>query len=264
MKWNPLFAVCALTLAGCGQPPAPAATTGLDIPPPPTAPAGPKPTPEAWRAAFDSSFHVIGPNQDQGNGITKFDACFDAVAPAKIRDCHLNVTGEKDAFRKLWIFQSPLSGIFDIAPDSPYLTQYVSVMENHSPVMFFSANFIGESWLFMTDVAIMVNGDIVLEHHFDHSDIKTHVGTGYVQERSDFVLTSQQIAGLRKIHSDSKIIIRFTGQNGFVSVDHGSKAKKSQVHMFNTDSFASDVEETLGAYDAISTKTRDKGVSDHP
>lgn len=267
---NLFLASCVMAMAACSQPPTPSTTsapaapaassTSLAIPPPPPGLAIAKNTPEAWRVAFDSSFHIMGPSKEQGDGVTKFDACFDAVAPEKLKDCHLLATGEKDAFRKLWIFKSIFSGILSLASDSPFLIDYVSVRENHSPVFLMSSHYVGESWLFMTDIAIMVDGDIVLEHHFDRTDVQTHVGNGYVEESSDFILTSQQIDGLRKIHPSSKVIIRFTGKNGYVSVDHDSKAKGAKFHLFNTDSFASDVQGALGAYDAISAKTQGKDV----
>lgn len=261
----PLLAL-VFALAGCNQQqanaptttaqaaPAPASTS-LAIPPPPLAS---KATPEAWRAAFDSSFHIVGKPEDQGDGNTQFYACFDATVPAQMNKCQSGAEVDRDGFRKLWIFKSRGSGIDSIAPDGPYFAEYVSVKENRAPVFFLATHFIGRNWLFMSDLAVMVDGEIVLEHHFDHADVNTHVGSGYVQEDSDFVLTPQQIAGLRKIGPDSNVIIRITGKNGYVSVDQGGKGKHAP--MFNSKLFAFETREMLGIYDAISAQTKGKEV----
>jgi hypothetical protein len=264
MKLKTSLVIASFAMSGCGQQPAspPSAAT-----PTPTASARtsppPKPTPEAWRAAFDSSYHMIGKSVDGGDGITKFDACFDPAAPAKMSDCDVGAAGKQDAFRKLWIFMPRLSGLFSSPigiADQPYVSAYVSVKENQSPRILYSPHYIGGSWLVMTSMAIMVDGDIVLEHNFDRTDVQTHVGSGYVEENSDFALTDKQVVGLRKIHPGSKVIIRLTGKNGFVSMDHGSKSKRAPASFFNTKSFSFDVKETLGIYDAISAKTRGKDV----
>lgn len=107
----------------------------------------------------------------------------------------------------------------------------------------------------------MVDGDVILEQNFGQTgDVKTHVGSGYVEERSDFILTDQQVAALRKIHPGSNVIIRLTGKNGYTSID-SSNSKKGLRSIFDTNSFTYDTQELLGVYDGIDAKTKGEVVT---
>lgn len=261
MKRTVLLTTILLALAGCNQQQASAPSTATHAAPPaaPIPPQPPKPTPEAWRAAFDSSFHIIGKTEDAGDGVFKFTACFDPVAPTDMKNCNVGAFAEKDGFRKLWIFtprySSVFSNIFVMGGDS-YVSSYVSVRENKAPKILLSPHYAGSEWLFVTSFAVMVDGDVVLEQTFSQpGDVKTHVGSGYVEESSDFVLSDQQVAALRKIQPGSKVIIRITGKNGYVSID-SSKSKK----LFNSALFTSDIKETLAIHDAIDANTHGKKI----
>lgn len=175
--------------------------------------------------------------------------------------CSVGANVEKDSFRELWIFTPRLSSLL-ISPigvaHQSFVASYVSVRENKAPRILLSPHFMGSDWLFMSRLAIMVDGNIVLEQTFSQpGEVTTHIGSGYVEESSNFILSDQQVAGLRKIHKGSKVILRITGKNGYVSIDSGKRNM-----LFNADAFASDIKEALAIYDGISVQTHGKEITD--
>ena len=199
------------------------------------------PTIDEWNAALSSSYKQ-SQVKDQGDGITEFMATFGSQEKS---DFALSL-GSRDAFRKLRIFQGGIPTIFETC-----VKAYVSVIDGEKPVLLLRPYYRGESWLFMKKLALMVDGNVVLEHELElqSSDRRTHGGG--VEESQDFILDSRDIEALRKITKASNVIIRITGDKGYVSLIE--KKKESSIVLFKLE-----VISALRIYDAI-----DKAVKGH-
>lgn len=71
----------------------------------------------------------------------------------------------------------------------------------------------------MHQLAIMVDGAVVLQHSFDKSGIKRETNGNRVYESASFIPDDQEIDGLRRVASaTTPIIIRVTGDRGYLTL----------------------------------------------
>jgi hypothetical protein len=210
---------------------APAAVSAAAVPNP-VAPA----TMAEWTEALEKLYTASG-KKDEGDGITSFFSNFGVAGQSK-GETHVTAFGKRDAFRKLR-FYTP--GIQLEAGTS--LEDYISLRDGKLPVLFLKPYYFGPNgWLFINHVAVMSDGEVVFERDFKEEHVDTDILPGGVQERYSFIATPEDIAGLRKIRPDSKVLIRITGKKGYVMVDK-----------FETMAFKENILDTLQIYDLMTT-----------
>ena len=193
---------------------------------------------DEWKSALLSTYNESD-TKDKGDGITESTANFHKHNG---KEGVLMLTfAKRDAFRKLRFYTFFGSSVLDIADVHTFIKIYISVPDGKKAVFFMRPTYNGKrGWLFMNKVAIMVDGEVVLEKKFPSLEAKRDVEDGYVHEEDSFIADADEISALRKITEKSTVLIRLTGDKGFVNVD------KQGV-----DFFKSDVIDGLYVYDAI-------------
>ncbi|OJA50149.1 hypothetical protein BGV66_04445 [Burkholderia ubonensis] len=104
------------------------------------------------------------------------------------------------------------------------VSAYVSIKDNGSPVLFLGPYIFRDSWLFMSKVAIMVDGDVILDQNLDVKSADREVFPGGIQEHTDFIVNNDQIEALRRMKSDSKVVVRITGTKGYMTLSKNDTA----------------------------------------
>lgn len=209
--------ICLTLLAGCQK--APEQKAAVASAPPPAAMPAPKPLPtkEGWQAAFATAFKVIESTRsvdDDGN--SEFAACFRIRNDGKCPESVMLVT--RNPFTKATYFRLFNETLLKYAPRSLYAS--ITVMDCYAPLMMLTAKFNSPNgWLFMDRAAIMVDGEIAAEHHFDSPALKRDNDGAGVHELGYWVLTDAEVDALRQLAKAEKVIIRLSGDKGYVNVD---------------------------------------------
>jgi len=194
---------------------------------------------EEWRTAFMSSYKD-SQVKDNGDGITEFMAQFGGGADKSA----VLAFGKRDAFRKLSFFKTAGAKVYEDL--GPSVGSYISVPDGEMPVIFLSPYFLGKNgWLFMNKISVMVDGEVIFERDFSDSKVSRNSETYGVEERYDFIANESDIAALRKITPASKIVIRLSGDKGYVNLE--KKGKGSDYVKIFKDSIIED----LFIYDSI-------------
>lgn len=200
-----------LIIVGCSKQDS---TASVDKSPPVSIQPAPPPsaTPEDWRKALESSYFVMS-KSDEGEGVTKFTACFSQLDAKK---CKNIAFASRDAFRKRYFFKSGFASSY---PLGNYVASYISIGNNERPSILLAPVFNGHSWLFIKKISFLLDGEIVLEKDFENFKVDRDAHGGGVTERFDFIVTEEQIAALRKIGQESNLLVRLTGDKGYVSLN---------------------------------------------
>ena len=225
MKSLVVTVLAVFALGACSKPAANAATAtapGASAPAP--VPVAPSATMVDWTAALDK-LYVASSKKDEGDGVTSFFSNFGVPGQTK-GETHLTAFGKRDAFRNLRFYTPGIQ--LEIGTS---LEEYISLRDGKLPVLLIKPYFFGPSgWLFINHVAVMADGEVVFERDFQNEHVDTDILPGGVEERYTFLATPDDIAGLRKIRPDSKVLIRITGRKGYVMVDkRGTAAFQSNI-----------------------------------
>lgn len=206
--------VTLAALAGCDKP---ANTTGAPAATAPVAAPPPNITAQDWTAAVAGAY-VASKKESKDDGITEFLACFDDVSSGSAK-CNMFMFGKRDAFRKVTHFTPAWTQLAG-SGGAPYVGSYLAVPDCKEPVVFIASHFWGRSWLFMSKVAVMVDGELVLERDFkdQHSSVRREIYPGGVEEDFHFVANPQDRAGLAKLVPAKELAVRISGDKGYVTV----------------------------------------------
>ncbi|WP_439672894.1 hypothetical protein AEMCBJ_33510 (plasmid) [Cupriavidus necator] len=240
---NPICATiilaCSLVLGACNKNAPAAVEKNKTEAVTPSAP--PPPTPADWKNALESTYvkHSV---KDEGDGLESFTACFEPAAPDQKKKCGAFAFGKRDAFRKLRFYETGIPMMIGNG-----ISTYVSLKDNELPILILTPYIFRKNWLFMNKIAVMVNGDVILEQDLNVDLAGQEIFPGGVQEHSAFAATRDQVHALRQIKPDSAVIIRFTGKKGYMTLD---KADTSVVK--------SKIIEVLQVYDSIQKAVTDK------
>ncbi len=97
----------------------------------------------------------------------------------------------------------------------------------------------------MNQLAVMVDGEVILDKAFDSEKVdRTTISKG-VREEGTVRLNEQEIDALRKV-GKKKPTIRFTGDRGYVTVNKGPF------------SWGEDIGDLLSIYDQLQSALKDK------
>lgn len=232
-KLTLLAALILVGVAGCSRDDAPAPKA------PPVAVAAHEATPDEWRAALTGAYTETI-RRDGSDGTTTFMANFDGGGTKG----HKITFGSRDAFRKLRIFKAGMPMNITTGVKS-----YVSVPDNEAPILFLQPYFWGRNgWLFMNKVSVMVDGEVILEQACGKVERDTE-GVG-VAELCNVAPSEEGIDALRKVVNSAKVVVRLTGDKGYVNLD--SKAKFNSL-----EEFKEDIQSAIAVYDVIRAATKD-------
>jgi hypothetical protein len=93
----------------------------------------------------------------------------------------------------------------------------------------------------------MVDGNVVFEREFEPTAVSRDTKGVGVEEFYDFIATDKDIAALRKINGKSEILVRISGDKGYVNLNSESKKVISEIEIFKLD-----VISAIRIYDATS------------
>jgi hypothetical protein len=233
--------ISAVALTGCDQstsdaPHAASAQASATQQTPPPEPPAPPPPPrlslEDWKRAVESTYNVSDKKQDD-NGVTEFYACFDCNDKERVG---VAAKGKYDGFRKVThlipVWQNLARTAGHYAHKSGVYS-FVAIIDCKEPLFVISPVVEAKNWLFMNKVALMADGEVVLEHEFDNVD-RDH-DDGDVTESAVWILDDRDIEGIEKFISSQKQIARISGKKGYITVNSGDVAKsaKETLTMFN-------------------------------
>jgi hypothetical protein len=174
----------------------------------------------SWLESVNATYRKLDEKAD-GEGITEFVACFDVAAGPKCSSATLSLFGKHDAFRRLTHFHGVFSQLFAQKwAIEPTVGLYVALADCDLPTVFISPVYVrrsGAEWLFMNRVAIMADGDIVIDREL--GDVDRNSVPGRLIERSHIMLDRPEMEALDKIANARKLVVRLTGKRGFVTVD---------------------------------------------
>lgn len=213
-----IIGAAALLLGGCGEkPPEPQAAAAAAAPAPAPAPP-PKPpyTKVQWQEAFRSAFEERD-KKINSEGITEYMACRDKT-PAGT--CGHFAFGTRDAFRKIDHLTPASTQLNETILAQNYLGIYVAALECEAPSLFVSpaVNRRG-GWLFMQKVALMADGEVVMERDFSKAKVERDATGNFIHERASFIAKPAEREAIKTFMGASSRIIRITGEKGYVTVD---------------------------------------------
>lgn len=178
---------------------------------------------EEWRAAFASSF-TASKKKGGSDGTSEFMACFEAGEPK----CKLLLFGDSDAFRKLTFF-TPLGVKLQAFVRGNYLRTYLSVKECGRPVVILEPFYFSKSgWLFMHSVAVMADGEVVLEKNFREQTVDRSTDSPGVEESIHLPASAADVEGVRRAAAAKQIVVRITGDKGYVTARPDDAAKMKE------------------------------------
>jgi hypothetical protein len=235
MKLILAAALTALALGACSKPTAPAAFAPPAVPVIAVFPvAPPPPTMTDWTTAL-STVYKESDRKDEHDGVTSFFCVF-GVPGSEKGATHLVAFGKRDAFRKLRFYTPGIQ--LEVTTS---LETYLSLKDGGTPIVFLKPYYFGpDGWLFMQHVAVMADGEVIFERDFKDGPVDHDQLPGGVTERYNFIATPADIESLRKIHPDTKLVIRFSGKKGYVT-----------VNKLMTSEFRANIQDSLKIYDAM-------------
>ena len=226
-------------LTACGRPSqeasAPASAPVIAAAPstPPSAVA-PLATKQEWLAAVNGVYTKTDTKPDD-EGVVEFMACFESGTPK----CSLRSWGKRDEFRKVSHF-TPVQSSFVKYRNEPYLHSYVALVDCTTPNILLNPRFKGDSWMFMTKVAVMADGELVLEQDVTNPPVQRDTYPGLVEESGTWIASDADLEALRKIAAAKAVVVRLSGEKGYVTV--GKKLMAS---------FQEDVRDALAIHDKL-------------
>lgn len=254
--------LCILALAGC-QPnketPShrPSATTSNAV--------KPDATMKQWSKAVASTYDKVNVKklrdkgqlyvEDNGptdeNGINEFFACFDKSPPK----CDVSASGRRDNFRKIQFFMDPalewsaMRAKYDGPTGKPFVSAYISIRDCGEPKLILQPIFRASNWLFLDQLAIMADGAVVIDKKIGRDDAERENTHNSVSEVAHLPLSNEDVVALRKLNGAKQILIRLSGQKGYVGID-----KKI------TNEFTLGVAKLLQIHDALMRSAKSVGV----
>ncbi|MBC3879348.1 hypothetical protein H8K38_16175 [Undibacterium sp. FT79W] len=208
------------------------------------------PTIEEWNEALKSTY-TESDSKDGKDGTRVFYARFPdqtgTFFDAQKKSGNLSrVT--RDGFRKMYFFKN-------IWPDTiknlvTNVSSYISLPDGGKPTMLLRVYFNGRNgWLFMNKVAVMLDGEVILENDFSKEQVERNTTRPGIEETYTFIADASNIAALRKIKPTSKVIIRITGDKGYVNVDGDGTGKSKEIDA--TEVFIDSIMRSLAIYDTL-------------
>lgn len=150
--------------------------------------------------------------RDEGDGLITSAACFEKVSGK----CTIFTFAKHDGFRKARFFE-PSGAVLAEYGEEPILATRVVLLDCDRPLIALRASFRSKrGWLFLRQVAVMLDGGVVIERRWEHFEVQRDSESYGVEERANAIATEDEIAALRKVASAKAVLVRLTGDKGFV------------------------------------------------
>ncbi len=205
-------------------------------------------TAEDWKRALEASYVEEFSAKDEGDGITSSVAyCFGAESrPDDLKECGDLMFVERDAFRRVRFF-TPLNSKLYSALGDRYVFSYIALVDCGLPKYVLRPHYFSKhDWLFLNRVTIMAEGEVVLDRDLSKLKARRDAESWGVDETVEFVATDEDLAALRRVAVASKVLIRLTGEKGYVATPPDYLAR-----------FSDDVRNALVAYDKLTAALKD-------
>ena len=233
-----LALVCSAPLTACGERAGPPGNPVAVAPSPPPTP--PRPTKDEWLRAASSGYSASN-FRDEGDGIKSFTAHFPKVES----DQGLFAFAKRDDFNRSWVFKTAEPQMWWTLGDRGMLPAVI-LIECQFPLLVFGAqHFARDGLLYLDGVAVLVDGELVLERDGYAGKVVHEQYPAGVREAFTFGATSAEVDGLRKLTKASKVAVRLVGRNAYVTL----KAPELKRFMEATP-------ETIRVYDRLTTSLR--------
>lgn len=190
--------------------------------------------------------YVLDEGKTDANGVTEFFGCFDKSPP----QCDAPVSGKRDGFRKVQFFFEPVwnwkeSGYKYVnGVGKPSVRGYISLIDCRRPKIVLEPTFRASTWIFLEQFSLMLDGTVVLDRKFGTGEIDRENDHNSVVETAHLTVDERELLMLRKVDPSKQILIRLTGQKGYVGLDPEMSI-----------TFAQGIAKLLHLYDALDQAT---------
>jgi hypothetical protein len=192
----------------------PSAVTAAAPSSPPATAAAPL-SKEQWLSRIESTYTKFA-ESDEGDGVTKFAACFSGWDPTRKQCPGEFASAKRDGFRKLRFYKP---GIRNSLTIDSYVHSHISLPDGERPrVVVAPYYFSKRGWLFLRSVAFLADGEVVFEKEFEGSDVQRDNSEIGVEERAAFIVVDSELDDLLKVAGAKVLKIRMTGEKGYVNL----------------------------------------------
>lgn len=231
--------------------------------------AQPSATADQWARAIAATFDKVNVKklrdsknpayiEDNGltdeDGVNAFFACFDKSPPK----CDMPASGRRDNFRKVHFFRDPVlewnveGAKYAGQTGKPSVDAYVSIQDCGEPTLVLQPTYRSDSWLYLEQLGVMVDGVVIMDKKIEHNDIDHENTHKSVSESVHLPMNDRDVSELRKMSGARQVLIRMTGQKGYVGLDTKT-----------TMEFVKGIDKSLRMYDALMQASKSIGsVSD--
>lgn len=207
------------------------------------APAPKLATYQEWQDALQGlgAFRTSA-TKENDDGVREYDICLSGQFDDQGK-CPSDISMRVDGFNKGRLFKD-INGLADniratyvqhksYKQGAPTMEVGISLPNCGQPNLFFTAKYSAKSWLFLEQVAIMVDGAVIFERKLDFDRVQRATSYSGIEEEASFSLTPSEIEALRRINVQSDLAVRFTGKSSYVTMLKGHKdaLKNSLVKM---------------------------------
>lgn len=164
----------------------------------------------SWQEAVDHLILVSHKVEQIPNVSYKFEACF-----LKDGQCEAYSQAYRDDFRKVTYYHAPSK--HSVAQN--HVSFYLALEDNSTPKLIMRYSYVGNEWLFIKDVAVWVDGDVVFEHALLPTQIQRDALSGtMLYEVGDVLMNANQNV-VELISNADLVAIKMTGKNGEAYLD---------------------------------------------
>lgn len=196
-------------------------------------------TMQEWKSAFSGTFleeHV----NDTNDGFVDFTAKFPKEKSKKLSAF---LFGRKNLQESEWFFRGMDSSGHYLGTS---LYQAIGIEKGEMPNVLFNPYYIGSgAGIKMNKVAVLADGDELLQHDFQSKLTRRDRFVMDVVEQAVFSLSEKDIMALRKIENSKNVSIVLYGDN-----------ENIKLPVRNVENFRNELKMTLAAYDDISNALR--------
>lgn len=171
---------------------------------------------DEWIKAFKSTFSEsdVRVNDD---GVKSYRACFLEENESDKKECKTGIEGKHDGFRKIDHLTPPKTA-WEVATKeyskNSFIGIYIAARECNAPLIFLAPVVKKNGWLFMNQISLMADGDLVIDKRIDTNSVEQNIIRGSsIEEISHVALNEKDIESFERFMKAEKQIIRITGKD---------------------------------------------------
>lgn len=172
----------------------------------------PSQTVQGWRQAVDSLIVVSDLAEQAPNASYKFNACF-----LKDGQCAAHSQAYRDEFRKLTYYYAPSKR----SVPQNHVTFYLSLKDDGLPKLVMRFTYVGQAWLYIDAVAILVDGDVIFQQEIPEAHIERQAVTGTLLYEYGDLLMNDRLDVVERLAQADAVAVRISGRGGEAYLDEG-------------------------------------------